>query len=192
MINDTFGTVFSRKQVFVFVAYYKYKPVYKITHELPVNAERIRRGGHIYIKVSTDGPHKQAWKEKHRWVWEQANGKIPEGMCIIFLDNNTLNCTLENLAMVSMSENLVMSQRGLYTNNPEATLAGIAIARHLLAVHGFLKKKIGTEEHNRFIYRVSARKAKRKRQLYENGIYPANPDGAGPAGTAVTGTIGGP
>jgi hypothetical protein len=173
MINDTFGIVFSRKQISSFIQYYKYKTVYKKnTHELPVNTERIRRSGYIFIKVSMTGPKEMRWQEKHHWIWEQANGKIPEGMHIIFLDRNPLNCTLENLAMISRAENLIMSQYGLHTDNPEATLAGIAVVKHLLTIHSRLKKTIGLEEHRRFVSRESAKrinKKKKEEMQYEGG-----------------------
>jgi hypothetical protein len=163
IINGTFGTVFSKTQVAGFLTYYKYKTVYKHIHELPLNTERIKEG-HIYIKVSMDGPYKQRWQRKSRWIWEQANGKIPAGMNIIFLDNNSLNCTLENLAIISKAEKFVMAQFDLYTDNPEVILAGIAVARHLLAIHSYLKITIGSEEHRRFVKRESARRIQERRK----------------------------
>jgi hypothetical protein len=164
MINATFGTVFSKDQVAKFVIYYKYKTVYKRTHELPMYTERIKTYGRTYIKVSMGGPYKQRWKEKHRWLWEQANGRIPEGMKIIFLDNNPLNCRLENLAMVNMAEHIVMAKSGLYTDNPEVTLAGIAIAKHLLAIHNRLEKSLGKRGRTNFIYKASRNQAQEQKR----------------------------
>ena len=43
--------------------------------------------------------------QKHRWVWEQAHGKIPKGYIIAFRDGNKQNCALENLQMMSLYEN---------------------------------------------------------------------------------------
>jgi hypothetical protein len=173
MINDTFGTMFSKKQVYNFIKYYKYKTVYKRNlHELPVNTERIKRS-HIFIKVSMTGPKEMRWQLKHRWLWEQANGKIPQGMNIIFLDNNPLNCTLENLFMISHDENTIMSKNYLHTENPESTLAGIVVAKHFLAIHSKLNKTLGPEEHRRFITRESAKrinKRKKESQKQANNI----------------------
>jgi hypothetical protein len=159
MINSTFGTVFSTKQVGAFITSNKHKTVYKhVMHELPLYTERIKGDGHIHIKFSMEGTHGQMWKEKHRWLWEQANGKIPEGMVIIFLDNNPLNCTLENLAMVSRAEHVEMLNSGLYTSNPEMTRVGITIARHFVSIHNRLKKELGPKGHKRFLAREYARR----------------------------------
>jgi hypothetical protein len=170
MINDTFGTLFSKKQVSTYIRYYKYKTVYESIHELPVNTERIKMGSRIFIKVSMDGPYKLRWQDKRRWLWERANGKIPEGMVIILLDNNPFNCTLENLAMVSKAEHFMMMKCKLYTGNPEATLVGITVAKHLLAIHSRLKEKLGPEGHRRFVYKECVRrKAEKERKCADRG-----------------------
>jgi hypothetical protein len=166
MINDTFETAFSRYQVNRFFSYYKYdKTVYKNKPEHPVYKERIT-GSHIYIKVPTSGPYKKRWHKKSRWIWEQANGKIPEGMIIIFLDNNPLNCALENLAMVSRAEQVKLSQLNLRSDNKEITLAGIAVVKHLIAVHNQLEERLGKSGHKNFISNAS-RKRMRERKKRE-------------------------
>lgn len=43
---------------------------------------------------------------KHRYVWEKANGPIPEGHCVQFKDGDTLNCRLENLYLISRGKQL--------------------------------------------------------------------------------------
>jgi hypothetical protein len=109
------------------------------------------------------GPKEMQWQDKHRWVWEQANGKIPEGMDIIFLDNNRLNCTLENLAMVSKAERVQLSKLKLRSDNREITLAGIAVVKHLLATHNLLEDRMGRKGHKSFVDTAS-----RKRVLERN------------------------
>lgn len=72
------------------------KPRYEI------GTERIRaRDGYIVVKV--DAKHKDEkanWKLKHYVVWEQYNGKVPENCILIFLDGNTSNCDISNIACV--------------------------------------------------------------------------------------------
>lgn len=46
------------------------------------------------------------WQELHRYLWVQAHGPIPKGMCICFKDGDSMNCVLGNLEMISMAENL--------------------------------------------------------------------------------------
>lgn len=62
----------------------------------PLYSERVSKDG--YIEIKTAEP--RTWKLKHKWMWEQKNGKIPDGMCLIFRDRNKLNCTMENLALI--------------------------------------------------------------------------------------------
>ena len=41
------------------------------------------------------------WRPKSYVVWEAANGPVPEGHVLIFLDGNGLNCDLSNIMCVS-------------------------------------------------------------------------------------------
>ena len=68
----------------------------------PVGYERIdKKDGYVFIKVEMG----RKMVLKHRWVWEQAHGKIPKGHIIAFRDGNKQNCALENLQMMSLYEN---------------------------------------------------------------------------------------
>ncbi|RKW32704.1 MAG: HNH endonuclease [Lachnospiraceae bacterium] len=73
-----------------------------------VGSERINVDGYIEIKVKDPGK----WKLKHRVIWEEHNGKIPKGMIVIFKDNNPLNCSLDNLMLISKDENLKINRIG--------------------------------------------------------------------------------
>jgi hypothetical protein len=148
MVNAHFGLSFTERQII----YAKTKYGLRAGKEyisLPIFSERLIHG-RILIKVSMIGDYRTKWKEKHRYIWEQAHGKIPEGMMIIFLDQNRQNCDLENLAMVSRAEEILLKQYGLYSNNREETLAGIAIVRHSVAIHNRLEKMLGTKKHKLF------------------------------------------
>ena len=46
------------------------------------------------------------WELLQRYVWTQANGEIPQGSVVIFLDGNYLNCELNNLQVISRRENM--------------------------------------------------------------------------------------
>ena len=67
----------------------------------PVGYERIDKDGYVFVKVEMG----RKLVPKHRWVWEQAHGKIPKGHIIAFRDGNKQNCALENLQMMSLYEN---------------------------------------------------------------------------------------
>jgi hypothetical protein len=87
------------------------------------------------VVVTTDGylarkiAEPNQWEMVHRRVWENHNGPIPKGYCIIFLDGNPLNCDISNLQMVSLAENCRMNQSHMRFSDPELTKTGIMVAK---------------------------------------------------------------
>lgn len=97
----------------------------------PIGSERIdKRDGSILIKVQ-DGHKQQNWMGKHRYIYEQAYGKIPKGHKVIFADGNNRNFDLNNLVLVSNAEELIMNRRKLFSENAEHTKTGALIAKVL-------------------------------------------------------------
>lgn len=68
-----------------------------------VGSERITRDGYVEVKVA-EGMFQ--WRLKHRLLWEEHNGPIPAGCNIQFKDGNRLNVTIENLYLITRSEQL--------------------------------------------------------------------------------------
>ena len=66
----------------------------------PVGYERITRDGYVEVKVAE--PNK--FVLKHRLIWEQVNGLIPEGYNVQFRDGNRQNFSLENLYLINRVE----------------------------------------------------------------------------------------
>ena len=66
----------------------------------PVGSELIRADGYVWKKIAEPG----VWKQKHILLWEDKNGKIPENMCLIFLDGDRSHISLDNLLLVSRKE----------------------------------------------------------------------------------------
>ena len=79
-------------------------------------------------------------------MWEEHYGPIPDGMNVVFLDGNRRNCSIENLTLVSKQENAVMNKKGLRSEDPEATRAGITTAKLTLAIADIRKKAAGGEK----------------------------------------------
>ena len=91
----------------------------------PIGSERINVDGYIEIKVKEPN----VFKLKHRWLWEQKNGKIPKDKILIFLDGNRLNLDLDNLTLINRHENLIMNKNNLRYQYKELTEAGINLAK---------------------------------------------------------------
>ena len=68
----------------------------------PIGTEVINDDGYIMVKVAN--PDK--WQLKHRIVWEQVHGEIPEGYNIQFKNHNRQDCRIENLYLISKAEQM--------------------------------------------------------------------------------------
>ena len=84
--------------------------------------------GFLYVKIQ-DKHGRFNWKQKHRVIWEQAYGEIPKGYKVIFKDGNRHNIMLDNLALVSNAEMLILNQNNLIFEEKELTDTGINIAK---------------------------------------------------------------
>ena len=91
----------------------------------PVGSERITKDGYIEVKVAD--PNK--WETKNKIIYKQYFGDIPEGHKIIYADGNKLNNDINNLILVSNSEELIMNRHRLRTENIELTKTGYLIAK---------------------------------------------------------------
>lgn len=61
--------------------------------------ERVSKDGYVEISVSEPNPHtgfERRYVLKHVWMWERANGPVPEGHCLKCLDGNKLNVEPSN------------------------------------------------------------------------------------------------
>lgn len=98
--------------------------------QFPIGAETIRNG-YVWVKVAddcykaTDYAGYKNWKPKHQIVWEQQYGEIPEDKMIVFLNQDKLDCSLENLYAISKSANAIMIKNKWYTHSREHTLTAI-------------------------------------------------------------------
>jgi hypothetical protein len=90
----------------------------------PVGTERVNVDGYTEVKIAD--PNK--WRLKHLYIWEQVHGPLPKGHCLLFLDGNNLNVTLDNLQLISRNQLLRLNQNDLISNNPEVTKTGLIVA----------------------------------------------------------------
>lgn len=109
----------------------------------PIGTETIDKDGYHKIKVSDDRtvPSRKNWKYKHVLLWEEHNGPIPKGNKVIFLDRNRENITIENLALVSDDEMLLMNKKNMIHEDPELTKTSATVAKLIRATYKRSKKE---------------------------------------------------
>jgi transposase len=108
--------------------------------EYPAGKETVNSQGVTRVKISDN-----EWKPKHILIWEQINGKVPKGQCIIFADKNRFNFAPDNLIMVSKNELLRLNESMLYCQDKELTKTGIAIVKLQNALYK-KSEKLGNKE----------------------------------------------
>jgi len=102
-----------------------FKKGHKPINHKPIGSERIDKDGYTLVKVAEPN----VWKLKHKVIWEEKNGKVPEGYVLTFLDGDKNNITLDNLALISMAESLELTRSNLRSTIPEFAKTGILIAK---------------------------------------------------------------
>ena len=101
----------------------------------PVGSERFTREGFIEVKVAEPN----VWKLKHRLVWEEANGEVPDKHVVTFLDGNKQNVALENLRLITMEENAYLNKNGLRYDDAELTEMGLNVAKVMTRTHQIIR-----------------------------------------------------
>ena len=114
---------------------------------MPIGTEIELHDGYIWVKINDIPKAKKEvnWRQKHRLLWEQNFGEIPEGYLVIFKDGNRRNFNIDNLACISKQVNLQMSRQGLRFTDADLTESGIALAEVMTAIY----EKKGRKKHER-------------------------------------------
>jgi len=126
-------------------------------NKIPINEERACI---VYHKPTLRVKTAEGFILKHRLIWEKAYGPIPKHHCLIFLNGDTLDCTLENLALVTRNELAIMAHSGLFSTDREITKAGIAIAKHRCTIYGMARESIEGKKAIDKMYRGAYRRQK--------------------------------
>jgi len=85
-----------------------FKQGHKPANTKPVGTINVRAdsSGRLYQYIKIKDSH---WELLQRHVWMQANGEIPKGCVINFIDGNYLNCELSNLQVKTRGEMAIMN-----------------------------------------------------------------------------------
>jgi len=93
--------------------YEKVKPTMYKKGNKPANTQpigtihnRADKTGRLYQYIKIKDSH---WELLQRHVWTQANGEIPKGCVINFIDGNFMNCELSNLQVKTRAEMAIMN-----------------------------------------------------------------------------------
>lgn len=86
---------------------------YNTKHDGAITTRKDSSGtAYKYLRIA-----KNKWVLYHRYLWEQANGPIPSGHIVTFIDGNPMNCELSNLQVISRAENAKRN-----SNRPKAAI----------------------------------------------------------------------
>ena len=88
----------------------------------------------IFATVPVKTAEPNVFELKHRLVWIEYNGEIPPGYNIQFKDGNKQNICIENLYMISRSEQM-KTQNSMYARYPEDV-------QYLIKLKGALNRQI--------------------------------------------------
>lgn len=117
-----------------------FKPGSKPKNTDPIGTEKLLADGYVWVKVNDKPkvPKKKNWKQKHKLLWEQEYGPVPDGSVVIFKDGDPTHIELDNLECVTKAQLLILNKKKLIHSNKQITETGIAVAKLIDAVN---KKK---------------------------------------------------
>ncbi|MEG0553722.1 MAG: HNH endonuclease signature motif containing protein, partial [Carnobacterium sp.] len=108
----------------------QFKPGQRPQTWVPIGTEVWREDGYLWIKMWDNNlPARKNWIQKHRLIWEEANGEVPKGYQVMFADQDKKNICLDNLILVTAAEKAVMSKNRLFYKDAESTKVGLSIAK---------------------------------------------------------------
>ena len=110
---------------------------------LPVGTELELSDGYTWVKIAEIDHAKKNinWRQKHRLIWEQNNGPVPDGCRIIFKDGDKQNFDINNLSCVSLAELARLNQYHMISDDPEITEAGI----NFVKLQGMIQERSNDE-----------------------------------------------
>lgn len=110
-----------------------------IPHNAKNDWEEVQRKdscGNLYWMIKL--PENRKLIYKHIWIWEIENGKVASGYNVVFKNQNSLDCRIENLECISNSE--LMKRNSLHRFPEEL--------RKIIQLKGALKRQINKIEKN--------------------------------------------
>lgn len=70
----------------------------------PIGTERVSKDGYLERKINDDMPLQSRWRAVHLLLWESANGPLPKGHAVAFINRDKTDIRIENLECISRRE----------------------------------------------------------------------------------------
>lgn len=105
----------------------------------PIGTERLSKDGYLERKVNDDLPLQARWRAVHLIEWEKANGPLPKGFAVCFVNGDKTDRRLENLTLVSRAD---LCRRNSIHNLPPEIKGAITVL-------GQLKRRIREKQNRR-------------------------------------------
>ena len=109
-----------------------------------IGYERVRDDGYTEVKVRMRPSRRDCndnFVMKHRLIWEQLHGPIPEDGVVIFKDRDKQNFAPDNLALLTKAEQMEMTRCGLFSEDATITETGIVVAKLRTTINKLTKNK---------------------------------------------------
>ena len=104
-------------------------------NKMKVGEDTITTDGYVKTKIAEPN----VWEFKHKLIWKEKNGPIPEGHSVIFTDGNRMNLDIDNLLLVSKAELLMLNRRRLISEDSELTKTGLNVVKVMNKIHKIKK-----------------------------------------------------
>ena len=104
-------------------------------NKMKVGEDTITTDGYVKTKIAEP----DVWEYKHKLMWKEKNGPIPEGHSVIFADGNRMNLDIDNLLLVSKAELLMLNRKKLISENSELTKTGLNVVKVMNKIHKIKK-----------------------------------------------------
>lgn len=92
-----------------------------------VTRKNSKRRPYKWIRISQAN-----WIMLHVKIWEDANGPVPNGKIIVFKNGDSLNCELENLEMISRSENMMRNTIQRYPEDLRRSMRALGKLKRMI------------------------------------------------------------
>ncbi|MDH7463948.1 HNH endonuclease [Chitinophagaceae bacterium 26-R-25] len=95
--------------------------------EITIRTDTKSKRQYKYIRLGLSN-----WYPYHQYLWEAQHGKISPGYCLWFRDGNSLNCTLENMELISRKEQMTRNTIQRYPEEVKTAIRRISKLKKLI------------------------------------------------------------